>query len=81
MTSIRKKLSIIVESWLTQDLCIKYDSCMTMTKYRTVKIPVALADIIDDKLIDSGKYSSRAEYIKERIRNDLRNRGLLGGSD
>ncbi len=50
-----------------------------MTEYRNIKIPVPLADIIDG-LIQGGEYSSRAEYVKEAIRNDLRKRGLLGGS-
>ena len=49
-----------------------------MTDYVTVKIPVALAGVIDD-LVKSEEYSSRAEYVKEAIRNDLRKRGLLGG--
>ena len=49
-----------------------------MTEYVTIKIPVPLADVIDD-LIQGGEYSSRAEYVKEVIRNDLRKRGLLGG--
>ena len=52
---------------------------MIMTKYVTVKIPVPLADVIDG-LIQGGQYSSRAEYVKEAIRNDLRKRGLLGGT-
>lgn len=49
-----------------------------MTEYKSIKIPVPLADVIDD-LIQSGEYSSRAEYVKEVVRNDLRKRGLLGG--
>jgi len=49
-----------------------------MTEFRIIKIPVPLADIIDN-LIESGGYSSRAEYVKETIRYDLRKRGLLGG--
>ncbi len=48
-----------------------------MTVYRIVKIPVALADIIDTKLVRSASYSSRTEYVKECIRNDLRERGIL----
>ena len=55
------------------------DHTGTMTEYRSIKIPVPLADIIDG-LIQGGEYSSRAEYVKEAIRNDLRKRGLLGGS-
>ena len=51
----------------------------TMTEYKSIKIPVPLADVIDG-LIQGGEYSSRAEYVKEAIRNDLRKRGLLGGS-
>ncbi len=47
-----------------------------MTEYRTIKLPAALMDIVDG-LISSGKYSSRADYVKELIRNDLRARGLL----
>ncbi len=49
-----------------------------MTKYANVKIPAPLADVIDS-LVKSGRYSSRAEYVKEAIRNDLRARGLGGG--
>ncbi len=48
-----------------------------MTEYRNIKIPVPLADIIDG-LIESGEYSSRADYVKDVTRNDLRKRGLLG---
>lgn len=48
----------------------------TMNAYRNIKIPVPLTDIIDD-LIKGGEYSSRAEYVKEVIRNDLRKRGLM----
>lgn len=51
-----------------------------MTEYRNIKIPVPLADIIDS-LVEGGKYSSRAEYVKEVVRNDLRERGLLGGEN
>jgi len=47
-----------------------------MTEYKSLKIPVPLADIID-KLVESGEYSSRAEYVKEVTRNDLRKRGLM----
>lgn len=47
-----------------------------MTEYVNIKIPVSLADIIDG-LIKSGEYSSRAEYVKEVTRSDLRNRGLI----
>ena len=47
-----------------------------MTEYVTIRIPVALAGFIDD-LVKSEQYSSRAEYTKEVIRNDLRERGLL----
>ena len=47
-----------------------------MTEYRNIKIPVSLADIIDN-LVKSEEYSSRAEYVKEVIRNDLRKRGLM----
>ena len=50
-----------------------------MTEYKSIKIPAPLADVIDG-LIKGGEYSSRAEYVKEAIRNDLRKRGLLGGS-
>ena len=49
-----------------------------MTKYANVKIPAPLADVIDS-LVKSGRYSSRAEYVKEAIRNDLRARGLGDG--
>lgn len=52
----------------------------TMTEYRNIKIPVPLADIVDG-LIQSGEYSSRAEYVKEVIRANLRIRGLLGVSE
>lgn len=48
----------------------------TMTEWRSIKIPVPLADIIDN-LVKSGEYSSRAEYVKEALRNDLRERGLM----
>jgi len=48
-------------------------------KWKNVSIPVGLAGIID-RLVESQKYSSRAEYVKEAIRNDLRRGGLLGGS-
>ena len=47
-----------------------------MTEWKTVKIPVSLADIID-KLVESEEYSSRAEFVKEVIRCDLRKRGLM----
>ena len=50
----------------------------SMNGYKTVKIPVFLADLIDE-LAKSGEYSSRAEYVKEVVRRDLRERGLLGG--
>ena len=49
-----------------------------MTEYRSIKIPVPLADIIDG-LIQGGEYASRAEFVKEAIRKELRTRGLLGG--
>lgn len=49
----------------------------TMTDWKVVKIPAPLADIID-RLVDSGRYSSRAEYVRETIRNDLRERDILG---
>ena len=49
----------------------------TMTEYKSIKIPVPLADVIDG-LIKGGEYSSRAEYVKELIRRDLRIRGLMG---
>ena len=45
-----------------------------MVEYVNIKIPVALAGVIDD-LVKSEEYSSRAEYVKEVIRNDLRKRG------
>ena len=48
-----------------------------MVEYRNVKIPVPLADIIDN-LVKGGEYSSRAEYVKELVRRDLRARGLMG---
>lgn len=51
-----------------------------MVEYVNIKIPVALAGVIDD-LVKSEEYSSRAEYVKEAIRNDLRKRGLLGGTE
>jgi len=49
-----------------------------MTEYRAISLPLALIESID-RLVKSGKYSSRAEYVKEAIRNDLRERGLEGG--
>ena len=49
-----------------------------MTVYKTVKIPDFLTDLIDG-LVESEEYSSRAEYVKEVVRRDLRERGLLGG--
>ena len=51
-----------------------------MVEYVNVKIPVALAGFIDD-LVKSEEYASRAEYVKEVIRNDLRKRGLHGGAE
>ncbi len=54
---------------------------MAMTEYKGVKIPAELAEIIDVKLVKESGYTSRADYIKECIRNDLRKRGLLGGSE
>jgi len=56
------------------------DKKYTMTEYRNIKIPVTLADIIDD-LIESGEFSSRADYVKELVRSNLRKRGLLGVSE
>jgi len=50
-----------------------------MTKWKSIKIQDFLADLIDG-LVERGEYSSRAEYVKETIRNDLRKRGLLGAS-
>ena len=49
-----------------------------MNEYKTVKIPSLLTDLIDG-LVKDGEYSSRAEFVKEVIRHDLRKRGLLGG--
>jgi len=48
-----------------------------MNGYKIIKIPERLAGVIDT-LVKSQEYSSRAEYVKETIRNDLRSRGLLG---
>lgn len=47
-----------------------------MTEYKSLKIPVSLADIID-KLVESEEFSSRAEYVKDIARTDLRMRGLM----
>jgi len=49
-----------------------------MTEYKSIKIPALLAEIID-RLVESEEYSSRAEYVKEVVRRDLRERGLSGG--
>jgi Arc/MetJ-type ribon-helix-helix transcriptional regulator len=49
-----------------------------MKGYKTVKIPSLLADLIDG-LVENGEYSSRTEFVKEVIRRELRERGLLGG--
>lgn len=51
-----------------------------MTEYVSIKIPVPLADILDS-LVKGGEYSSRADYVKELIRRDQRERGLLGGKE
>lgn len=48
--------------------------------YVSVKIPKELADQIDDLMISAGEgYSSRAEFVKEAVREKLRtNRSKVG---
>lgn len=42
----------------------------SMTKYKTVKIPIELAQQIDE-VREQGGYASRAEFIKEAVRAHL----------
>ena len=49
-----------------------------MNDYKIVKIRDFLADLIDE-LVEKGEYSSRAEFVRDLIRSELRKRGLLGG--
>ena len=46
-----------------------------MTEFSNVKVPVDLLKTID-RLVEIGLYVSRGEYIREVIRNDLRERNL-----
>jgi len=68
------------DSCVAQVLIVSHDSYMIMVGYSTVKLPAALIAVVDE-IVKSGQYSSRAEYVKELIRNDLRQRGLLQGAE
>lgn len=56
--------------------CLELYEGIKVTEYKSIKIPVSLTDIVD-KLVESEEFSSRAEYMKMLIRNDLRKRGLM----
>jgi len=42
-----------------------------MTKYTSVTLPKELLDIVDDKSKGKG-YSSRAEFVKQAIRHEIK---------
>ncbi len=48
--------------------------------YVTIRLPKSLVEKVDKYILESGEYSSRADFVKEAIRLRLQQLGISYGS-